>query len=88
MIRLLDQSKSKAFADAYLTISQTTILDSGKQKEFTDNNNEFDENGRELYNRVENIVGKGKIACYEQFLLFPQCLQKTLTADRACLGKG
>ena len=21
----------------------------------------------------ENIVGKGEIACYEQFLLFPQC---------------
>ena len=26
--------------------------------------------------RVENTVGKGEIACYEQFLLFPQCLQK------------
>ena len=25
---------------------------------------------------VENIVGKGEIACYEQFLLFPQCFQK------------
>ena len=26
--------------------------------------------------RVENIVGKGEIARYEQFLLFPQCFQK------------
>ena len=25
---------------------------------------------------VENIVGKGEIACNEQFLLFPQCFQK------------
>ena len=25
---------------------------------------------------VENIVGKEEIACYEQFLLFPQCFQK------------
>ena len=25
---------------------------------------------------VENTVGKGEIACYEQFLLFPQCFQK------------
>ena len=25
---------------------------------------------------VENIVGKGEIACYEQFLLFLQCFQK------------
>ena len=24
----------------------------------------------------ENTVGKGKIARYEQFLLFPQCFQK------------
>ena len=26
--------------------------------------------------QVENTVGKGEIACYEQFLLFPQCFQK------------
>ena len=30
---------------------------------------------------VENIVGKGEIACYEQFLLFPQCFQKLSVAD-------
>ena len=29
-----------------------------------------------LSKRVENSVGKGEIACYEQFLLFPQCFQK------------
>ena len=29
---------------------------------------------------LENTVGKGEIACYEQFLLFPQCFQKTCTA--------
>ena len=26
--------------------------------------------------RKENTVGKGENACYEQFLLFPQCFQK------------
>ena len=26
--------------------------------------------------RVENIVGKGEIAGYKQFLPFPQCFQK------------
>ena len=31
--------------------------------------------------RVENTVGKGEIACYKQFLLFPQSFQKTRTAD-------
>ena len=30
---------------------------------------------------VENTVGKGEIAHSEQFLLFPQCSQKTFTAD-------
>ena len=45
-------------------------------KEFADDNFKFDENGRKLPKWVENTVGKGEIACYEQFLLFPQCFQK------------
>ena len=45
-------------------------------EEFADNNFKFDENGRKLPKRFENTVGKGEIACYEQFLLFPQCFQK------------
>ena len=28
-----------------------------------------------------NLCGKGEIAPYKQFLLFPQCFQKTCTAD-------
>ena len=36
----------------------------------------FDENGRKLSKWVENTVGKGEIARYEQFLLFPKCFQK------------
>ena len=28
------------------------------------------------YPQVENTVGKGEIARYKQFLLFPQCFQK------------
>ena len=52
------------------------ILDSSKLKEFADDNFKFDENGRKLFKWVEIAVGKGEIACYEQFLLFPQCFQK------------
>ena len=52
-----------------------------KQKEFADNNLKFDENGREFSKRAEYTVGKGEIASYEQSLLFPQCFQKTCTAD-------
>ena len=43
---------------------------------FADDNFKFDENGREQSKQVENTVGKGEIARYEQFLLFPQCFQK------------
>ena len=50
-------------------------------KEFVDFNSKFDENDRKLSIWVENTVGKGEIARYEQFLLFPLCFQKTCTAD-------
>ena len=33
--------------------------------------------GIQLSDWVANIVGKVEIACYEQFLLFPQCFQKS-----------
>ena len=45
-------------------------------EEFADDNFKFDENGGKLSKWVENTVGKGEIARYEQFLLFPQCFQK------------
>ena len=51
-----------------------------KLKNFAVNNFAIDENDRNLFNRIENTVGKGEITRYEQFLLFPQCFQKTLTA--------
>ena len=47
-----------------------------KLKQSADDNFEFDENTRKYSERVENTVGKREIACYEQFLLFPQCFQK------------
>ena len=57
-------------------ITRQQMLDSSKLKEFADDNFIFDENGRMLSKRLENTVGKGEIARYEQFLLFPQCFQK------------
>ena len=66
----------------HLTITRRYILDSSKLKEFADDNFKFDENGRKLSKRVENTVGKGEIARYEQFPLFPQCFQK------ACFPEG
>ena len=57
------------------------ILDSSKLREFADDNFKFNENDREFAIRVENTVGKGEIARYEQFLLFSHCFQKSYTAD-------
>ena len=37
--------------------------------------------GIQLSDLVENIVGKEEIACYKQFLLFPQWLQKLSIVD-------
>ena len=68
-----------------------TLLDSSNLKEFADNNSKFDENGRKFSKSLENTVGKGEIARYEQFLLFPQCFQKTHSRHvkaRACSGTG
>ena len=55
---------------------QTTI-----SKEFADDYFRFEENNRKLAEWVENTVEKGEIARYEQFLLFPQCFQKTSFVD-------
>ena len=57
------------------------IFDSSKLKTLADDNFKFDDNDRKFFKRVENTVGKGEIARNEQFLLFPQCFQKTCTAD-------
>ena len=65
----------------WLLFPKRQILDSSKLKEFADDNFKFDENSGEFSKRVENTVGKGEIARYKQFLLFPQCFQKTSTAN-------
>ena len=69
-------SSRKARLVTFFKTCLRQILDSSKLKEFADDNFKFDENGRKLSKRVENTVGKGEIARYEQFLLFPQCFQK------------
>ena len=64
-----------------LTFPKCRILDSSELKEFAESNNKFDEYCRKLSKWVENTEGKGEIARNKQFLLFPQCFQKTFTAD-------
>ena len=61
-------------------LDQSKILSSGngltKLKDFADDNSNFEENCRKLFKLVENTMGEGEIARYEQFLLFPQCFQR------------
>ena len=68
--------RSLVSASVFQPFPKRQILDSSKLKEFADDNFEFDENGIKFSKWLENTVGKGEIARYEQFLLFPQCFQK------------
>ena len=67
--------------DILKPFSKRQILDSSILREFADDYFKLDESSRKLSKRVENAVGKGEIARYEQFLLFLRCFQKTCTAD-------
>ena len=53
--KILDMTKSKAFADDQLYVAKMTIS---------------------LFNSIQNNVGKGEIAGYPHFLLFPWCFPK------------
>ena len=75
-----DVMYTKQHRDA-LALFQRAIVDSSKLKEFADDNFKFYKNGRKFSKWVENTAGKGEIARFEQFLLFPQCFRKICTAD-------
>ena len=70
---------SYVLAKGVLTLSQTRNFRLSNFKKIAEDNFTFDENGRKFSNQVSNIMGKGEIAHYEQFLLFPQCFKKTCT---------
>ena len=61
---------------SYNPLPDDKIWDLSKLKQPADDNFEFDVNSRKFIRLVENTVGKGEIARYEQFLLFLQCFQK------------
>ena len=60
-------------------------------KEIADDNFKFDVNGGKFSERIENTVGKGEIALFEQFLLFQQCFQRLVLQtceNQGLFGKG
>ena len=65
----------------YKPFPKRQILDSSKLNELADNNFEYHENGRMFSKKGRKHSGKEEIACYEQFLLFPYCFEKTYTSD-------
>ena len=78
--------------DENLTLSQTTKFRLFQtEREITEDNFKFDENRGKFSKRVENTVGKGETACFEQFLLFPlfsKDLYSRHIKTRVCFGKG
>ena len=62
-----------------------------KLKEVADDDFKFEKNGVKFSKRVENTMGKGAIAHYEKYLLFPRFSKKLFCRHiktRACLRKG
>ena len=55
------------------------ILDVIKLKAFADDKINVAQMMIPVFDRVENIVGKGEHAVYQHFLLFPQCFQRVLS---------
>ena len=66
------------------------ILHSSKRKEFADDNFNFGINGRKFSEWVKNTVGKGEIAHYKPFLLFPVFSSLVLQTckNQGLFGKG
>ena len=52
------------------------ILDPSKLKAFSDDKIKVPKTTIFVFDRVENIVGKGENAGYQHFLLFPQCFRR------------
>ena len=64
---------------------QTTIfLDWTKFKAVTDYKIIYAKSMIFAFIQVENIVGKGENACYQHYLLYPQCFQKASSLQ--CMG--
>ena len=81
MCNILLKKTVAACSTLVLPFPKWQILDFSKLKGSADDNFKFNKNGRKFSKLVENTVGKGEIARYQQFLLFPKCLEKINTAD-------
>ena len=68
------------------SLPNTNFLDWSKLKLFADDKLNVAEKLKFVLGRVENIVGKGENADYQQFLLFSQCFQTSSTLGSLKVG--
>ena len=61
-------------------LSDDKILGLPKLKAFADDKLNVTQNGKVVFRRIENIVGKAENAGYQHVLLFPQCFQKAFSS--------
>ena len=69
------EEKYRSLPIAFKPLPDDKILDKSNLKQSADDNFKFDGNSRK-FSKLEKTLGKGEIARYKQFLLFPQCFQK------------
>ena len=72
---------SGAKSNNNLTLSQTTNFRLFQTESLQMTISNLMKMAKSFSKGVENVVGKGEIARYEQFLLFPRCFQKSCTVD-------
>ena len=56
-----------------MILIQTTNFRRSQTERIADNHFKFDENNIKFSKKIWNTVGKGEIAQYKQFLIFPEC---------------
>ena len=65
-----------------LSLPRDKILDWSTLKAFSDDKITGLQMPIFVFDRIENIVGKGENAGYQHFLLFPQCFQELFAQGR------
>ena len=77
---------SQCFKLTINSLPNDKILDLTKFQAFADGKIILIEKLKFMWERVENIVGKGKNTRYQHFLLFPLCFQKLSFPEVSKLG--
>ena len=64
------------------SLTNDKFLDCSKLKQIADDILKCIQNENDVTYRVKNIVRKGEIACYKQFLLFSQCFPQLFILNK------